>query len=430
MKDRATTVSPRTSPARNVLILNWRDTGHPEGGGSEVYVERIADGLASLGHRVTVLTARYAGSTATETRSSGVRVLRSGGRLGVYPRAALAVLLRRVPRPDLIIEAQNGIPFLAALWAPRTPRVVLVHHLHREQWPVVFPRPIARLGWWVESWLAPRLNRRSPYVTVSQVSRAELADLGIEPERIRVIHNGVIPPPAHDLPRTAHPQLLVMGRLVPHKRIELAMDVAERLRGEFPTVRLVIAGRGWWEDQLRSEIESREIGDFVDLVGFVSTQDRHRLYAGSWVSLVPSLKEGWGLVVVEAGMHQTPTVAFHGAGGVSESIIDGHTGALASAGDVADFTRLTRALLLDSGQRAEMGRHAAEFAAQFTWAEAVAQFNGVIAELTGAGTGAGIGAELAEEDREAVTTATQSASTTLVEPALDRTQLAGQRELP
>jgi glycosyltransferase involved in cell wall biosynthesis len=402
-----------------VLILNWRDTGHPDGGGSEVYAERVADGLASLGHRVTLLTARYAGSTAAETRPSGVRVLRSGGRLGVYSRAAMAVLLRRVPRPDVIIEAQNGIPFFAALWAPRTPRIVLVHHVHREQWPVVFPWLIARVGWWVESWLAPKLNRGSPYVTVSQVSRAELVDLGIDPERIRVVHNGVIPPPARDVPRTTHPQLLVMGRLVPHKRIELAMDVAQRLRREFPTLRLVIAGRGWWESQLRQEIEVREIGDFVHLVGFVSTRDRHRLYAGSWVSLVPSLKEGWGLVVVEAGMNQTPSVAFHGAGGVSESIIDGHTGALAAADDLEDFTRLTRALLLDPGERAEMGRRAAEFAGQFTWADAVGAFNGLIAELTGGGIGTGVGAELADEDLDAVTTATQSVSTTLVEPALD-----------
>jgi glycosyltransferase involved in cell wall biosynthesis len=398
-----------------VLILNWRDTGHPDGGGSEVYAERVADGLASLGHRVTLLTARYAGSTASETRPSGVRVLRCGGRLGVYPRAALAVLQRRVPRPDIIIEAQNGIPFLAAVWAPRTPRVVLVHHVHREQWPVVFPRPIARLGWWVESRLAPRLNRRTPYVTVSQVSRAELADLGIEPDRIRVVHNGVIPPPSHDVLRTTHPQLLVLGRLVPHKRIEVAMDVAQRLRGEFPTLRLVIAGRGWWEEQLRQEIEVRGIGDFVDLVGFVSTEDRHRLYAGSWVSLVPSLKEGWGLVVVEAGMNHTPSVAFHGAGGVSESIIDGQTGSLAAADDVEDFTELTRALLRDSPRRADMGRQAAAFAGQFTWAEAVAQFNTLIAELTGGATGV----ELADEDLDAVTTATQSVATTLVEPALD-----------
>jgi glycosyltransferase involved in cell wall biosynthesis len=373
-----------TTPAarRHVLILNWRDTGHPEGGGSEVYAEHVADGLAERGHDVTILTARYAGSSPSQTRPSGVRVRRAGGRLGVYLQAALAVRLRRVPRPDVIIETQNGFPFLAALWAPRTPHMVLVHHVHREQWPVVFPRPVARVGWWLESRLAPRLNRNRPYVTVSELTRSELAELGIAPERVTVVHNGVLPPPPHDVRRTSHPQLLVLGRLVPHKRVELAMEVAERLRPEFPDLQLVVAGRGWWEPQLREHVAARGLEGLVELRGFVTPEERHRLYASSWVSLVPSLKEGWGLVVVEAGLHETPSVAFDGAGGVTESILDGQTGLLARRDDVAHLAELTRELLLDGERRELMGRAAAEFAGQFTWAQAVAHYDEMIDQLT------------------------------------------------
>jgi glycosyltransferase involved in cell wall biosynthesis len=375
-------VSHRHFPARRrVLILNWRDTGHPDGGGSEVYAEQVADGLAVRGHDVTILTARYPGSAREETRASGVRVRRIGGRLGVYPGAALAVILRRVPRPDVIVETQNGLPFLAALWAPRTPHVVLVHHVHREQWPVVFPTPIARLGWWMESRVAPRLNRTRPYVTVSELTRSELAEIGVDPGRVRVVHNGVLPPPPHDVVRADHPQLLVLGRLVPHKRVEIALTTVDRLRGEFPGIRLVVAGRGWWEPELRREVEERRLGDVVQLAGFVSAEERHRLYASSWVSLVPSLKEGWGLVVVEAGMHETPSVAFEGAGGVTESIVDDHTGVLARADDLDHFVELTRALLLDAERRALLGKQAAEFASRFTWAETVNRFEELIDEL-------------------------------------------------
>ena len=78
-------------PATEILLLNWRDTGHPEGGGSEVYVEQLADGLAGNGHRVTIFTARYPGSAAAETRPSGVRVIRRGSRLTLYPRAAVSL---------------------------------------------------------------------------------------------------------------------------------------------------------------------------------------------------------------------------------------------------------------------------------------------------------------------------------------------------
>ncbi len=378
---------PHTRRPLRVLYLNWRDTAHPEGGGSEVYAERVTDGLALLGHEVTFLTARYPGSAAEERRPSGVRVLRWGGRLGVYPRAAWAVRTRRVPRPDVIIETQNGVPYLAALWAPRTPHIVLVHHVHREQWPVVFGPRLARVGWWVESRLAPFVNQRRPYVAVSEVTRRELAEQGITPERVRVVHNGAIPPVPHDVRRCGEPQLLVLGRLVPHKRVEMALEAMARLRDEFPTGRLVIAGRGWWEGHIRETVDRLGLADCVDLVGFVSETERHRLLASSWVSLLPSMKEGWGLVVVEAGMHATPTVAFAGTGGITESIIDGQSGYLAAADDLDDFVRLTRRLLLDRSERERLGKSAEDFAEGFTWDSTIAKWHVAIMDAV-AGVGA------------------------------------------
>jgi glycosyltransferase involved in cell wall biosynthesis len=96
------------------------------------------------------------------------------------------------------------------------------------------------------------------------------------------------------------------------------------------------------------------------------------------VSLVPSLKEGWGLVVVEAGLHATPSIAFHGAGGVADSILDGVTGLLAGADDVDDFVRLTRELLLDRERRELLGKAAQEYAGGFTWGQTVQGCGAVI----------------------------------------------------
>jgi glycosyltransferase involved in cell wall biosynthesis len=370
---------PPAHPIR-VLFLNWRDTGHPEGGGSEVYAEHVCDGLAGLGYDVTLLTARYDGSAEEDLRASGVRVVRFGGRLGVYPRAAWAVRTGRVPRPDVVVETQNGVPYLAALWAGPVAHLVLVHHVHREQWPVVFGPVMARVGWFIESRVAPLVNRRRPYVAVSDVTRDELAGLGVDRDRVRVVHNGALPPPPQDVGRHREPRLLVLGRLVPHKRVEVALETMARLRAEFPTARLVIAGRGWWEPEVRAEVRRLGLDEVVDVVGFVSAAERHRLLASSWVSLVPSVKEGWGLVVVEAGMHGTPSVAFRGTGGVTESIVDGETGYLAEPDDVDDFTALTRRLLLDDAERERLGKAAGEFASGFTWSRTVEGFDAAIRE--------------------------------------------------
>src|SRR3954462_10591174 len=131
-----------------VVLLNWRDSGHPEGGGAESFCEPVASGLAALGHDVTVRGARSPGAPADEV-IDGVAYVRRGGRFTVYPRAALA-LARRRRAFDVVIDVQNGMPF----WAPLFTRALVVnvtHHLHREQWTAVFGPTLGRVGWWLES---------------------------------------------------------------------------------------------------------------------------------------------------------------------------------------------------------------------------------------------------------------------------------------
>jgi hypothetical protein len=65
-----------------IVFLVWRDTDHPDGGGSEVYVEHMARWLAGRGHQVVIQCARHPNAPADELRD-GVRFRRRGGRLTV-----------------------------------------------------------------------------------------------------------------------------------------------------------------------------------------------------------------------------------------------------------------------------------------------------------------------------------------------------------
>jgi glycosyltransferase involved in cell wall biosynthesis len=363
-----------------VLLLSWRDRSHPLGGGAEVFAETVAEGLARRGHHVTVFCAAYEGAPTESRTPAGVRIVRAGGRLGVYPTAALRFLRHRLGDPDVIVDVQNGLPFLARLWS-RTPTVLLCHHVHREQWPVVMGPVSARLGWFVESRISPLVHRGTAYVTVSESTARELVALGVRPEDVTVVHNGM--PEAVDVSaeRTAGPSLLVLGRLVPHKRVELALDVTARLREELPDLHLTVAGRGWWEEPLRRHAASLGLGsDTVDFTGYVDEEAKHRLLGAAWVSLVPSIKEGWGLSVVEAAVHGTPSVAFRAAGGVAESVIDGVTGLLAD--DEDGYAAAVRSLLVDDAFRERLGRQAREHAATWTWAAAVDRMEEVLLRVS------------------------------------------------
>lgn len=364
----------KRSPAIDVLFVNWRDVSHPEGGGSERYVHRMAEGLAATGLRVTLLCAAHGRAPADEV-VNGVRVVRRGGRMGVYPRALVFV---RRHRPRLVVDVQNGLPFASTL-VTRAPVVNLVHHVHREQWPIVFGRFGGAVGWWLESRLAPRLYRRCRYVTVSGATAQELVGLGVDAGRITIVPNGIEPAPAVAVSRAEAPRLVVLGRLVPHKRVEHALEVVARLRPRWPGIRLAVIGEGWWHDELRTAAERLGVGDVVEFHGFLDETAKHEELARAWVHLCPSVKEGWGLVVSEAGHHQVPTVGYRSAGGLRESVLDGRSGVLVE--DLDEFAAAVEGLLADGDTRRAMGRAAARHAASFSWPASVAAFAAVLLDV-------------------------------------------------
>ncbi|MFT4201571.1 glycosyltransferase family 4 protein [Gordonia sp. (in: high G+C Gram-positive bacteria)] len=392
-----------TSTAPAVALLCWRDLDHPQGGGSERYVQRVGAELAARGMRVALLTAAFPGCD-DETVVDGVRIIRRGGRLTVYPRALLTLAGARLGvgplrgfAPDAVVDTQNGVPFFASLLSRRT--VVLVHHCHREQWPVAGP-VLSRLGWWIESRLSPWVHRRRRYVTVSEPSRAELVDLGVDADRIDVVRAGIDPPPIADraqnpadraqksADRAHNPadraqdpggRIVVLSRLVPHKQIEHALDVLAALAEEMPDVTMDVVGGGWWSDELREHARKVGVGDRVTFHGHVSEERKHRLLAGARVHLMPSRKEGWGIAVVEAAQHGVPTIGYRASAGLTDSIDDEVTGMLVDGRD--ELIAATRKLLENPGFAVELGAAARERAAGYSWSATADGFERVFARL-------------------------------------------------
>lgn len=382
------------SNVRSALLLCWRDTGHPQGGGSETYLQRIGAQLAADGVDVTLLTARYPGASRREVLD-GVHIRRAGGRYTVYILAGLAMLaarvglgpLRRV-RPDVVIDTQNGVPFLARLVYGRR-SVVLVHHCHREQWPVAGP-VMSRVGWFVESTLSPRAHRANQYVTVSLPSARDLADLGVNPRHVAVVRNGLDEAPAHTLtaPRSATPRIAVLSRLVPHKQIEHALDLVAELKSTTPGVHLDIIGGGWWAQPLMEHAARLGITDEVTFHGHVDDVAKHEVLQRCWVHVLPSQKEGWGLAVMESAQHAVPTVGYRSSGGLTDSIVDGVTGLLVD--DRAGLVDGVRDVLGDPVLRGELGAKAQARSLEFSWRVSADAMHTVLETVAAGGRVSGV----------------------------------------
>ncbi|MFJ6387111.1 glycosyltransferase family 4 protein [Streptomyces sp. NPDC091972] len=353
-------------PPRRIVFLAHRDLDNPAAGGSELLVDRLADGLTRLGHQVTLLCG---GPAAYRD----YRVVSAGGEFGHYLRARTA-FARQVGETDLLVEVCNGMPYLAPLWH-RGPTLCLVNHVHTDLWKMRFGGPLApaaRIGRRLEHWaLAGAAARhRSLLVAVSPSTAQALRAIGVERDRIRVVHNGVEEPEPL-VRRSPEPLFVAVGRLVEYKRIDLLLRLWERVR---PVTggRLVIVGDG----PERSRLEQLA-GPGVEFTGHVSEAEKHRLLCEAWLLLHPSAVEGWGLVVTEAATRETPTIAFD-VPGLRDSVLDGKTGVLARG--ESSFAAAWCALALSSHRRELMGKAARDRAAQFRWHRTVRQFRAVASE--------------------------------------------------
>jgi glycosyltransferase involved in cell wall biosynthesis len=338
-----------------VLFIAWRDLANPRAGGSEVLVDRLADGMAARGDRVTLLCG---GPAATRS----YRVVRNGGTYSQFLRAPVSYR-RHLRDADLVVEVCNGMPFLSPLWCGR-PVICLVNHMHTELWRLRFPAPIAAAGRFVESRVMPWVQRNNLFLTVSNSTADALREIGVGDDRIRQICNGVVQPDPLT-PRSPEPMFLALGRLTEYKRVDLLLKLWSRVR-RIVGGTLVIAGDG----PERARIEAMA-GPDVIVTGRVSEEEKHRLLCAAWLLLHPALIEGWGIVVAEAAIRGTPAVGFD-VPGLRDSVVSGETGLL--AGSEGEFASAWASLTLNHEAREAMGAAARERAERLHWSLAVEGF--------------------------------------------------------
>jgi len=164
-------------------------------------------------------------------------------------------------------------------------------------------------------------------------------------------------------------------------RVRVRQPQTAELRVDHPTLRVAVVGDGWWSPHLAEEAERLGVGDLVEFTGFVDETAKHEELSRAWVLALPSLKEGWGLVVMEAAGYAVPSVGYAAAGGVAESVVDGVTGLLVD--DEAGFTAALRRLLDDAELRRSLGMAAEARTWEFGWDTAARSFGRVLARAAG-----------------------------------------------
>ncbi|MCU1345982.1 MAG: glycosyl transferase, group 1 [Acidimicrobiia bacterium] len=353
---------------------------------------RVALSLEQLWHRVPGGTAVAALETAralladSEIALVGVRAWHRGGppepwaidlpwRTALMPRSAMYEAWLRLRRPRLrgidLVHATTLVPP-----ASRAPMVATVHDLAVIHEPEHFTaRGVRTMTRGVEI----IRDEASLVMCSSEATMADCRQYGFESSRLRLVPLGVRgpvaePQPAATLKRLGldRPYVLSVGTLEPRKNLARLVDAFASLPPDFD---LVVVGPTGWGPDVQSLVEA--LGGRAKLCGFVDQATLWDLYAGAAVFCYPSLREGFGLPVLEAMAAGAPVVTSRGT--ATEEAAGG-AAVLVDPLDVADIARGLHEAIAGGEALARAGR---KVAAAATWARTAALTAAVYREVVG-----------------------------------------------
>jgi glycosyltransferase involved in cell wall biosynthesis len=335
-----------------ILVLNWKDRKNPLAGGAEIVTEELLKRLARNGHQATLLTSKFNQCKDKEI-VNGYEIIRVGGRWTVYWQVYRYYKRYLRGKFDLVIDEINTIPFFAKFYVHpvrdlslngvKEKNILFIHQLCREIWFYEMFFPLSLIGYLIEPiylWLL----RDRKVITVSESTRNDLLKYGFKKENIYIISEGIEIEPLKELPeieeinpvrnssisngvKEKEPTILFLGAIRAMKRPDQVIKAFELAKKEIRNLKLWIAGGGnnkYFKrimDLIGSSVHKEDITYF----GEVKEEKKIELLQKAHLLCVTSVKEGWGLVVMEANSQGTPAIVYN-VDGLRDSVKNDKTG--------------------------------------------------------------------------------------------------------
>ena len=320
-------------------------------GGAERWYRNLAERLAAGGHEVTFLTRRQ-WRRGDDPAIPGVRVvavsprmeLYAGGKRRILPPllfglGVLVHLLRHGSRYDIVHTA--SFPYfslLAAGAAGGRRRFGLLVDWHEiwtpEYWREYLGSVGGRIGWRIQR-ACLRVPQRA--FCFSRLHERRLKDEGFSGELTR-LEGQYAGPPAPPEPLPARPVAVFAGRHIPEKRVPTLVPAVARARAQIPDLGGEIYGDGPEREQVLEAIAAAGLEGCVSAPGFVEEGVLEHALATALCVVLPSRREGYGLIVVESAARGVPSVVVDGPDNAATELVDeGENGFVAPSAEAGDL---------------------------------------------------------------------------------------------
>lgn len=362
-----------------ILILNWRDTKNPKSGGAEIVTLEHAKAWAKKGHNVTWFSSKFENCKEKETIDR-VNIVRRGNSLTVYLFAPFFYLNSKV-KFDVVIDEIHGIPFFTPLYVKK-PKIAFIHEVAGEIWDYMLPFPGNKIGKLIEP-LYFKLYKNVKFWTDANSTTDDLAKYGIKKGNCTVINCPVLNKPLTALPNKQKvPTFIFVSRVVEMKGIEHVIRSFFYILRELKDANLWIVGGGeeTYVNELKEMVKTYAIDTKIKFFGQVPQEKKLELMKNAHILLHASVKEGWGLVVIEAASMATPSVVYN-VSGLRDSVKNGKTGIVLEENNVHEMAKEAVSLIRDKKKYQMFQKNCLEWAASLSWPKAVAQSEALLEEV-------------------------------------------------
>ncbi|QEC46253.1 glycosyltransferase [Baekduia soli] len=324
-------------------------------GGAERWMRALAEGLAARGHEVTYLTRRqWADDEQPEV--PGVRIVAVSPRAELYGEGGARALgppvrfgagvLRHLLEhgKDYDIVHTSLSPFFSVLGAGlarrlrRRPPPLFVDWF--EVWTLAYCRQYYGTVTGTIGWFVQHLCARTPQhaFVYNRVHTRRLVAEGLRGDTtlVRGLYTGTVVP--HGTPAQDPPLVLFAGRHIPEKGVLSIPPAIAAAREQVGDLRALVVGDGSQRPELLAMIERLGLGDVIEAPGFVDGRTLEEAMGRAACLLLPSSREGYGMVVIEAAGTGTPSVVVAGDDNAAvELIAEGENGFVAASREPADL---------------------------------------------------------------------------------------------
>lgn len=333
-----------------VLMLSWEYPPNNVGGLGK-HVTELVPALAAEGLEIHLVTPRLKGGEPYELVEGNIHVYRvdpPGFEPGDFFSSAWQNNLLMYEKAYEIVN-QSGLLFdlihvhdwLVAFAGVqlklhfKLPLVATIHATERGRGrgylPGELPRAINNVEWWLtyEAW---RVICCSQYMSSevreyfeTPIDKIDIIPNGVATERFDRLENVDLSEFRLNYAAPTEKIIFYVGRVVGEKGLQVIIDSAPRVLADYPDAKFVIAGTGPQLQEFRDSVAGRGLAEHFYFTGFISDENRDKLYTVADVAVFPSLYEPFGIVALEGMAAKVPVIVAD-TGGLTEVVTNHQTG--------------------------------------------------------------------------------------------------------